>query len=137
MIRPNHFGDWGETRRFKALELRDSGWSQPDIAAALGVTRGAVSQWLRRADVEGRDSLRHRRGPGRTSRLNRDQAARLMTLLMGSPQAAGLQSEAWTRGVVRDLILREFGVSYHPAHVSRLVRSYGASLSRVPMRVRR
>lgn len=142
MVRPNHFQDWGETRRLKALELRDAGWSQPEIAAALGVTPGAVSQWLRRAHLEGRDALRHRRDPGRASRLTQDQIDRLLTLLTGSPRAAGLQcetlhSESWTRGMVRDLILREFGVSYHPAHVSRLVRSYGASLSSAPIRLRR
>ena len=137
MVRPNHFPDWGETRRLKALELRDAGWSQPEIAATLGVTPGAVSQWLRRANLEGRDALRHRRDPGRASRLSEEQIGRLMMLLTGSPEAAGLQCEAWTRGMVRDLILREFGVSYHPAHVSRLVRSYGASLSSASIRLRR
>ena len=137
MAKPNHFQDWGETRRLKALELRDSGWSQLQIAAALGVTPGAVSQWLRRASLEGREALRHRRDPGRASRLTQDQITRLMALLTGSPQAAGLKFDAWTRGLVKDLILREFGVSYHPAHVSRLVRSYGASLSSASIRLRR
>ena len=137
MAKPNHFQDWGETRRLKALELRDAGWSQLQIAAALGVTPGAVSQWLRRANLEGREALRHRRDPGRTSRLTQDQITRLMALLTGSPQAVGLQCDAWTRGLVKDLILREFGVSYHPAHVSRLVRSYGASLISAPIRLRR
>ncbi len=31
------------------------------------------------------------------------------------------------------MILKEFGVSYHPAHVSRLVRELGLSLQK-PMR---
>ena len=137
MAKPNHFQDWGESRRLKALELRDAGFSQLEIAAALGVTPGAVSQWLRRANLEGREALRHRRDPGRASRLTQDQITRLMALLTGSPQAVGLQCDAWTRGLVKDLILREFGVSYHPAHVSRLVRSYGASLSSASIRLRR
>src|SRR5262249_55200824 len=137
MVRPNHFEDWGEARRLKALELREAGLSQLAIAAALGVSRGAVSQWLRRADLEGRDSLRHRRDPGRASRLTPDQIRGLVALLTGSPKAVGLQTEAWTRGLVRELILREFGVLYHPAHVSRLIRSYGASLSNASIRLRR
>jgi len=137
MVRPNHFEDWGEARRLKALELREAGLSQLAIAAVLGVSRGAVSQWLRRADLEGRDSLRHRRDPGRASRLSPDQIARLVALLTGSPKAVGLQTEAWTRGLVRELILREFGVLYHPAHVSRLIRAYGASLSNASIRLRR
>ena len=30
----------------RALELKHLGWKQRDIAAALGVTEGAVSPWL-------------------------------------------------------------------------------------------
>jgi transcriptional regulator with XRE-family HTH domain len=35
------------------------GWKQKDIAEALGVTKGAVSQWLKRAREGGIDALRH------------------------------------------------------------------------------
>ncbi len=41
--------DWCEGRRFRAWELAQQGWKPTDIAAALGVTQGAVSQWLTRA----------------------------------------------------------------------------------------
>jgi predicted transcriptional regulator len=37
--------DWREGRRLRAWELQQQGWKQKDIAAALGVTPGAVSQW--------------------------------------------------------------------------------------------
>jgi DNA-binding transcriptional regulator YiaG len=37
-----------EERRQRARELREQGWKQKDIAAALGVSRSTVSQWLRR-----------------------------------------------------------------------------------------
>jgi len=35
---------WLEGRRLLAWELYEQGWKQTTIAAALGVTRGAVSQ---------------------------------------------------------------------------------------------
>lgn len=35
---------WSKDRRFRAYELHQHGWKQQDIAAALGVTPGAVSQ---------------------------------------------------------------------------------------------
>ena len=41
--------DWREGRRVRAYELKEQGWSQRAIAAALGVSEGAVSQWLKRA----------------------------------------------------------------------------------------
>ncbi|MCA1854173.1 MAG: helix-turn-helix domain-containing protein [Beggiatoa sp.] len=38
--------NWREWRRMRALELKRQGWKQRDIASALDVSKGAVSQWL-------------------------------------------------------------------------------------------
>jgi predicted transcriptional regulator len=46
MPRPH---DWREARRYRAWALHRRGWTQRTIATALGVTPGAVSQWLKRA----------------------------------------------------------------------------------------
>ena len=43
------FKDWKEIRRKRALELKQQGWKQCQIAAALGVTAAAVSQWVNSA----------------------------------------------------------------------------------------
>ena len=40
---------WREARRFRAFELKQDGWKQIDIAEALGVSEGAVSQWMKKA----------------------------------------------------------------------------------------
>lgn len=39
--------DAGEWRRQRTWQLHQQGWWQEDIAAALGVSRAAVCQWLR------------------------------------------------------------------------------------------
>jgi transcriptional regulator with XRE-family HTH domain len=41
--------DWREERRQRAWALKQQGWHQKDIAAALGVSTSAVSQWCTRA----------------------------------------------------------------------------------------
>ena len=41
--------DWREGRRLRAFELKQQGWSQRRIAEAFGVSKGAVSQWMKRA----------------------------------------------------------------------------------------
>jgi predicted transcriptional regulator len=41
--------DWREGRPLRAFELKQLGWSQQRIAEALGVSKGAVSQWMKRA----------------------------------------------------------------------------------------
>lgn len=45
---------WQEERRKRAYELVQAGWTQKKVAEALGVTEGAVSQWMKRARRWGR-----------------------------------------------------------------------------------
>jgi transposase len=122
--------NWREGRRLRALELKERGWKQSQIAEALGVTEGAVSQWMKRAREEGAQALRHKAPPGAPSRLSDEQRARLPELLAQGAQAHGFRGEVWTCERVAVLIRREFGVSYHPAHVSRVVRGLGLSLQK-------
>ena len=122
--------NWREGRRLRALELKERGWKQSQIAEALGVTEGAVSQWMKRAREQGEQALRHKPPPGAPSRLSDEQRARLPELLAQGAEAHGFRGELWTCERVAVLIRREFGVSYHPAHVSRVVRMLGLSLQK-------
>src|SRR5918992_2555474 len=57
--------NWREGRRLRAWELSQEGWPQQRIAEALGVTKGAVSQWLSRTRTQGPQALRNCKPPGR------------------------------------------------------------------------
>ncbi len=122
--------DWREARRLRAWELKQQGWQQRMIAAALGVTPGAVSQWLKRATEGGIAALRTRLRPGRTPKLTAEQRARIPDLLARGAEAYGFVGDVWTTPRVAAVIEREFGVRYHPAHVSRLLRAVGWSVQR-------
>ena len=52
--------DWREGRRLRAFELKEQGCKQTEIADALGVSEGAVSQWMKRAREEGVQAFRHK-----------------------------------------------------------------------------
>ena len=69
--------DWKEGRRLRAWELSQQGWKQKEIAAALGVSKGAVSQWLSRAKAEGIEGLRRHPAPGPQPKLRAEQLAQL------------------------------------------------------------
>jgi transposase len=122
--------DWREGRRLRALELKERGWKQKQIADALGVTEGAVSQWMKRAREKGVEGLRHKPPPGTPPRLSEDERARLPELLAQGAQVHGFRADVWTCERVAIVIRREFGLSYHPAHVSRLLKKLRLSLQK-------
>lgn len=129
----SHAVDWREGRRLRAWELSQpasGGWRQKDIAAALGVTKGAVSQWLKRAKQEGPEALRRRKAPGPAPRLTDTQRQEVPRLLERGPEAYGFRGALWTEGRIAQVIRQVFGVSYHPAHIGRILRACGWSLQK-------
>ena len=119
--------NWREGRRLRAWELFQKGWSQHRIAEALGVTKGAVSQWLSRAKAQGPRALRHCKPPGRRPKLAHPQQLQLLELLAQGPPALGFRGDVWTQPRVAQVIRRHFGVQYHPSQVGRILKQYGWS----------
>jgi transposase len=122
--------DWREGRRLRAFELKQQGWSQQRIAEALGVSKGAVSQWMKRARHGGVQALKRQPAPGAPPRLSEEQRARVPELLERGAEAHGFRGEVWTCERVAIVIRKEFGVGYHPAHVSRLLKALRQSLQK-------
>jgi len=123
--------DWREGRRLRAFELKQQGWSQQRIAEALGVSKGAVSQWMKRARDGGEvETLKRQPAPGARPRLSEQQRAKVPKLLEQGAEAHGFRGEVWSCEGVAEVIRKEFGVSYHPAHVSRLLKALRQSLQK-------
>jgi hypothetical protein len=63
----------------RARELRALGWTMPDIAVELGVSRGSVSLWTRDVPFEPRPRARaRRRGPNALQRAKHAEIERLL-----------------------------------------------------------
>jgi transposase len=66
--------------------------------------------------------LQARLRKGATPRLTPEQKALLPDYLSHGAEAYGFRGEVWTCARVATMIQREFGVLYHKAHVSRLLK---------------
>jgi transposase len=84
---------------------------------------------MKRAREEGVEALRHEPPPGAAPRLSEEQRQSARAPGAGAP-AYGFRGEVWTCARVAEVIRGEFGVLYHPAHVSRLVGKLGLSLQK-------
>ena len=103
--------DWREGRRLRTWDLHQQGWPQKQIAVALGVTQGAVSQSIARGRAGGPDALRNRSRPGAIPKLTEEQRERIPDLLKRGAEAYGFVSDVWTQARIATVIKREFGVS--------------------------
>jgi transposase len=120
--------DRKEARRLQAWKLRQKGWKQTDIAEALGVTAGAVSQWMSRAqkgEGDGKEALRSQKRSGRPPRLTSDQLQELPELLKKGAEHYGFRGAVWTRARVGKVIENVFGVSYSDGHVGQILDQIG------------
>src|SRR3954470_9304200 len=113
---------WHEWRRLRAVHLKQQGWHQRDIAAALGVREETVSRWLARARQGGHQALRGRTAPGRPPKLTSDQKRMIPEFLWHGPEAYGFRGEAWTCARVAQVLKEELGVSYSKTQVSRILK---------------
>lgn len=114
--------DWREWRRFRAWDLIRHGWRQHAIAEALNVSMRSVSCWAGRARRGGRSALRAHPRPGCPSKLTRDEKRLIPDFLWHGPEAYGFRGEYWNCHRVTLVLQEEFGVEYHPGHVSRILK---------------
>jgi transposase len=113
---------WREWRRLRALQLKERGRRQRDIADALGIREETVSRWLAHARDAGPEALLARRSPGHPPKLSDAQKRLIPEFLWHGAEAYGFRGQVWTCARIALVIEEEFGVRYHKDHVGRLLR---------------
>jgi putative transposase len=120
-----------EERRLEGGRLLKEGrLSQAEIARQLGVSRATVSDWAKMVRAKGIRGLRKKKAPGSASKLSKVQKEKLRRMLDRGALACGFPTDRWTLERVRQLIQKEFKVSYHRNYLNRLLRSLGFSRQR-------
>jgi transposase len=118
-MRPVGSAEELERRRTRAVELLEEGVSRKLLARILGVSPSSLSRWRRLAGA-GELEAKPNHGPRR--RLTDEECEELEELLLEGATAHGWHNNLWTAARVGEVISRHFGVKYHPAHVSRILR---------------
>lgn len=132
MSRP--FGNAAELeRRWRhAVKLMEQGESPTTIARILGTDRSSLYRW--RAAALAPAGLTAKPHPGPASRLSEGQWHQLEGLLEQGAKTHGWPNQLWTAARVAALVRRHFGVSYHPDHLRRALRSRLGWTSQKPRR---
>ena len=119
-----------ETRRLQVVALRESGASRDAVARTLGLQPGSVSRIYVAWRNRGRDGLRPKPGPGSKPRLDAQQKAALLEILLAGATAFGYPDPTWTCGRVNEVIRKHFGVSYDLTQVGRILKLLGLSFQK-------
>jgi transposase len=124
-------------RRLKAVVLFEKGVRQADVARKLRVSKQAVSQWCI-AWRQGNDRLLNGAPrAGRPARLGKQQLMLIEKELVRGAAANGFATDLWTLPRVASMIKKVTGVSYHPAHVWKILTEKLAwSVQRPALRAR-
>jgi transposase len=132
MSRPVGTADELERRRTRAVQAVADGEPRKTVAAVLGVHPKTVSRWVRAAQQPG--GLQAKPQPGPVAGLTATDLDRLEALLLQGAKAHGWHNELWTAARVARLIEQEFGRSYHPEHVRKILKGRLGWTSQKPRR---
>ncbi|MFH0785163.1 MAG: winged helix-turn-helix domain-containing protein [Pseudomonadota bacterium] len=79
----------------------------------------------------GIEALRRRKAPNNTPKLAGHQLKKIYSLVVGKdPRKLKFEFPLWTRGMIRELIKREFDVRLSEVSVGRLLKKLGLSTQR-------
>ena len=135
-MRPKGSAAQLEYRRHLGGKLLAQGKGLREVARLLEVAPASVWRWQQALKRGGARALRAKPHPGPAPRLSRAQQTRLVRKLAKGPRAAGYAAAGWTCARVAEVIRQTFGVTYHPAHVWRLLRSLVGSPQKPKRRAR-
>jgi transposase len=125
-----------EARRRRAAEHFQERKPLREIALLFGVSLTSVKRWKRTWKAEGVEGLAAKPHPGPNPKLSEKQRRALTKILLKGPVAAGYRTDLWSCARVSKVVRKQFGVSYHPAHMGRVLHDLGFSPQK-PRRVAR
>ena len=103
------------------------GMTRAEAARLAGMERQALRDAVLRYNAEGLDGLHDRPRSGTKPRLDDKQMAQLRQIVVDGPDVEKTGLSAWTLAELCGEVKRRWAVSYHAAHMSKLMRKLGLS----------
>jgi transposase len=114
-------------RRLLAIANALSGMSRKEAAEAAGMDRQTLRDWVIRYNAHGPDGLCDCWGDGRPPRLEADEQAELMRIVLAGPDPEADGLSAFTREDLVRICEARFGKTFHPSSMGRLLKRLGFS----------
>ena len=113
--------------RMLAIANALEGLTRAEAARLAGMERQALRDAVVRSNAEGLDGLHDRPRPGAKPRLSEAQMGQLRQVVLDGPDVEKTGLSAWTLADLCAEVKRRWAVSYHAAHMSKLMRKLGLS----------
>ena len=114
-------------RRMLAIANVQDGMSRALAARLAGLDRQSLRDWVHRYNATGPEGLYDRKAPGAKPKLDEKQRLRIKEIVLKGPDAAKDGIVRWRCCDVKDMVWKEYGVSYHEDHIGRLLEGLGLS----------
>ena len=114
-------------RRFLGIANALSGMSRKEAAEAAGMDRQTLRDWVIRYNAHGPDGLYDCWGDGRPPRLEPEEQAELMRIVLKGPDPEADGLSAYTCEDLVRICETRFGKSFHPSSMGRILRRLGFS----------
>jgi transposase len=108
-----------ERRRRLAVDRVESGYSQQETADFWGVSKSAVSQWMKAYSKRGDSGLAAKPRPGRPRKLTQRQEKTVLGWFAKSATQFGFANELWTAPRAAKLIRQKWGVKFHTRYLNQ------------------
>lgn len=123
---------WEDGVRRWSVQKAKEGVPVPEIAAFFNKGVSTVYQWIAMADEQGLDAL-DRTYSQRQGKLPEEAWQQVERIISESALDHGFDEDYWSLPRIQILIEREFEVSYHQGHLSKIMKRRGFSWQ-VPIR---
>lgn len=116
------------------IESYNKGWEQKLIAESLGVTKGAISQWVKKFKGIPREQLteavRIKKSTGRRPAISPGDRPRLVALIRQGAEKLGFVGDVWTAARVQAVARRELGVKVGVTTIKKFLHAEGYSVQK-------